>query len=136
MVLAAAASVLIVLGLATWAMLRQGHQQVIAAVVDLKDRSLPRGTASPQNESPIEISRSASRLEIYLPLGSSEGLYDVRVASTEGESVSSGSANATIEGSATVLLVDLQPRLPETGSYVLQIRKSPSEWASFPMRLR
>ncbi|HEV2416898.1 MAG TPA: hypothetical protein VGX94_03775, partial [Terriglobia bacterium] len=36
---------------------------------------------------PLELSREASRLNILLPLGSSEGEYDVRIARQSGESL-------------------------------------------------
>jgi hypothetical protein len=74
MIFAVAASVLIVVGLATWAMLRQHDQRFARAVVDLRDRSISRGTEPPPTEPPIEIGRDISALDIYLPLGPATGL--------------------------------------------------------------
>ena len=44
MIFAVAASILIVVGLATWAVLRQHNQQIARAVIELRDRSMTRGT--------------------------------------------------------------------------------------------
>ena len=69
MIFAVAASVLIVVGLATWAMLRQHNNEQIAAVIDLRDRSMARGIEPPPTEPPMEIPRNASHLEIYPTFG-------------------------------------------------------------------
>jgi hypothetical protein len=135
MIFAVAASVLIVVGLATWAMLRQHNQQMARAVVDLRDRSLARGT-EPQTEPPLEIPRNASHLEIYLPLGSSDGSYDVRVASARGEPLFSGTGEAKLQQGSTVLRIDLGMSLTKPDRYLLQIRRGNSEWVSFPLQLR
>jgi len=134
MILAVAAGVLIVVGLGTWTMLRQQNQQ-IAAVVDLRDRSMARGTELPPTDRPLEIPRNVSQLEVYLPLGSAEGAYAVRVTAKQGQTISSGNGNAQVEQGATVLKVDLKPALSASGMYLLEIRRSQSEWGSFPMRV-
>jgi hypothetical protein len=137
MIFAVAASVLIVVGLATWAILRPHNQQIASAVVDLRDRSMARGTGSPPPDQPaVEIPRYASHLEIYLPLGSVEGAYDVRISSGLDQPLSSGTGNARLQQGATVLTVDLEPHLSKAGTYLLQIRRPQSEWSSFPVRVR
>jgi len=136
MIFAVAASVLIVLGLASWAMLRQHDQQIARAVLDLRDRSMARGTEPPPAEPALEIARNVSHLEIYLPLGSSDGPYDVRVTSIRNEPHSSGTGNAKVEQGLTVLRVDLGMPLSNRGSYILEIRRHASEWVSFPLQVR
>src|SRR6202030_1858385 len=71
--LTVAASILIVASLASWAVLRGQKQPLVAqtAVIDLRNRSVPRGPESNPAEPPLEIGRNVSRLEVYLPLGSS-----------------------------------------------------------------
>ena len=133
MIFAVAASVLIVAGLATWAML-QHNQQIAHVVVDLRDRSMARGTEPPLSEPPLEIPRNVSRLEIYLPLGSSEGPYEVRVASIRGEPLVSGSGEARIKEGLTLLPVDLKFSLDKSAKYLLQVRKQGSEWVSFALQ--
>lgn len=136
MIFAVAASVLIVVGLATWAMLRQQDQKFARSVVDLRGRSMTRGTERPPTEPPLEIPRNVSQLEIYLPLGSSEGLYDVRVASVQGEPLLSRTGTAKVEQGLTVLRLDMKMSLARPGNYLLQIRRPASEWGSFPLQVR
>ena len=136
MIFAVAASVLMVVGLATWAMLRQHNQQLARAVIDLRDRSMARGTEPPPTEPPLDIPRNASHLKIYLPLGSSDGPYDVRIASIRGEPLVSGTEEAQIEQGITVLRVELRASGVAPGKYLLQIRKQASEWVSFRVQVR
>ncbi len=136
MVFAVAASVLIVVGLATWAMLhRHNNEQIARAVVDLRDRSFARGTEPPPKETPIEIGRDVSRLDIYLPLGASDGAYDLRVTTAKGDLLFSGTAVATVEAGITSLRVNPNLSSVSPGLYVLQLRKTGSEWTSYPLRL-
>jgi hypothetical protein len=97
---------------------------------------MARGTETPPPEPPLEVQRNVSDLEIYLPLGSSTGPYDVRVTSVRNEALSSGSGDAKLEEGLTVLRVELGERLATPGTYILQIRKAPSEWVSFPLQVR
>lgn len=136
MIFAVAASVLIVVGLATWAMLREHNQQMARAVVDLRDRSLARGTEPPPTEPPLEIPRNASRLDIYLPLGSSDGPYDVRISSVRNDELSHGHGDAALSKGQTVLRVDLERPLSKPGSFLLQFRRPNAEWVSFPLHIR
>lgn len=134
MILAAAASVLIVVGLTTWAILHQHNSGQISAVVDLRDRSMARGTEPPPSEPPLEIPRNVSHLEVHLPLGSSEGSYDVRIISTSGEPIVSGRGEAKLEQGLTVLRIDIQVAVGP-GKYFFEIRKPASQWISFPLRI-
>jgi hypothetical protein len=134
-VLAVAASVLIVVGLATWAMLRKHNEQMARAVIDLRDRSMARGTEPAPTEPPLEIPRNVSHLEIYLPLGSSEGSYDVRITSVRSDVFFSGTSEAKLDRGVTVIRVDLGTSFPRAGTYVLELRRSTAEWVSFPLRI-
>lgn len=136
MIFAVAASVLIVVGLATWAMLRRHNNEQIAAVIDLRDRSMARGIEPPPTEPPLEIPRDASHLEIFLPLGSNDGPYDLRVTTVRGELLFSGAGEAKLEKGVTTLRVDLGVSLARPGNYLLQIHRHTSEWVSFPLQIR
>jgi hypothetical protein len=133
---AVAASVLIVVGLATWAVLSQQGQQIARVVVDLRDRSLARGTEPPSTEPPIAIPRNVSHLEIYLPLGSSEGPYEIQLTSVGGESFFAGTREAKLDQGLTVLRVDLGMSRPKPGNYLLRLRRPTAEWVSFPLKIR
>lgn len=94
---------------------------------------MARGTELPPTEPPLEIPRKASHLDIYLPLGSSDGPYDVRVTSVQGEALVSGTGEAKLEQGLTLLRVDLEIAVGTPGNYLLQIRKHSSGWVSFPL---
>lgn len=136
LMLAAAASVLIVVGLTTWTILRQRDSGQLSAVVDLRDRSMARGTEPPPSERPVLIPRKVVHLEIYLPLGSSEGPYDLRINSVSNELLFSGTGEAKLTDGLTELHVDLRKPLARPGDYLLQIRRHDSEWVSFPLQAR
>ncbi len=138
MIFAVAASVLIVAAIATWAAIRS-HDKVQVAesvVVDLRNRSLTRGTDSMPSEPPLEVSRNASRLDIYLPLGSGDGPYDLRVLTANGEALLTREAVAKIEQGITALRVDVSLSTASPGLYVLELRKAGSEWNSYPLRIQ
>src|SRR5258707_10302483 len=88
-VLAIAASILIVALFAGWAFFLRQKAAVSTetAVLDLRNRSIARGTEPNPAERPLEIARNVSHLEIYLPLGSSEGDYGIRISGPEGRVV-------------------------------------------------
>jgi hypothetical protein len=134
-IFAVAASVLIVVGLATLAIVGPHGQQMARAVIDLRGRSMARGTESPPSEPPIPIARNISHLDIYLPLGSSDGSYEVRVASSSGKTLFAETAEAKLEQGTTVLRINLRAPLTKSGGCVLQIRRPNSEWVSFPLRI-
>lgn len=136
MVFAVAASLLIVVGLGTWAILRPHVQRVAHAVIDLRDRSMARGSEPSPSERPLEIPDNVTSSEIYLPLGSSEGSYDVRVISVGGEPLVSATGDAKLDHGFTMLRVDLRPPLLRPGNYVLQVRRQQSDWSSFALHVR
>jgi hypothetical protein len=136
--LAIAASILITAGIAGWLLFQKHNEALVAqtAVLDLRNRSIPRGTEPNPAEPPLEVSRAATRWTIYLPLGSSEGPYDVRVVTQSGESQLATSGWAELNDQITLLrlAVPLSSKVP--GNYILQIRKAGSEWNSYLVLLR
>jgi hypothetical protein len=106
------------------------------AVLDLRDRSPQRGSESGPALPPLEMSRKVSRLEIYLPLGSDEGLYDVRVTTTQGEPLFAATGITKIEQGLASMGVDVTASTIPSGRYILKIRKRGSQWSSFPLVVR
>ena len=137
-VLAIAASILIVVGVASWALFfkQKGSPVVQTAVLDLRNRSVPRGGEANPGEQPLEVSREVKRLNVYLPLGSAEGPYELRIALTGGSAIFSANGVASLKDGVTSMeaAVDLSSAPP--GRYVLQIRRPNSEWNSYPLLLR
>jgi hypothetical protein len=137
MIFAVAASVLIVAAIGTWAILQRHSGLLLAqsAVVDLRNRSIPRSTQPPE-EAPIEINRNVSRLEIYLPVGASDGPYDIRLTNSNGDVFVSDTRTAKIEAGTTSIQVDTSLSSARPGLYALQLRKVGSEWSSYALRIR
>jgi hypothetical protein len=136
--LAVAASVLVVASIGGWALMqRHGRTQIAqTAVLDLRNRSVARGTQPVPTEPPLEIRRTVSRFEIYLPIGSSEGPYDVRIVTPLGASLQTASGIAKLKDHITSLRVTVSLSSARPGPYILQIRKAGLEWNSYPLLLR
>jgi hypothetical protein len=136
--LAVAASILVVASIGTWALVQRhrGAQLAQTAVLDLRNRSVARGTQPIPTQPPLEISRTVSRTDIYLPIGSSEGHYDVRVLTPSGAPVLAASGIAKLKDHITSLRVTVSLSSAHPGRYILQIRKAGLEWNSYPLLLR
>jgi len=136
--LAIAAGILIVASLAGWAFLGKHKESFIAqtAVLDLRNRSIPRGIEPNPAEPAIEVNRAATQWNIYLPVGSSEGQYDIRIVKPSGEILFAAGGTAKLEDQITSLQIPGGLSSSRPGRYVLQIRKTGSEWSSYPLLLR
>jgi hypothetical protein len=135
--LAIAASILIAIGIAGWVLLEKHNESLVAqtAVLDLRNRSIPRGT-EPSAAEPVEVNRAATSWNIYLPLGSSEGQYDIRIVTPSGEILFAAGGTAKLADQITSLQIPASLSSSRSGRYVLQIRKTGSEWSSYPLLLR
>ncbi len=135
---AVAASILVVASLGAWALIHRRSEIRLArtVVLDLRNRSVARGSEPAPAEPPLEIARTASHLYIYLPLGSSEGSYEVRIVGPSGESVAATSGLAQLQRHITTLQVQLNLSSAQPGKYILQVRKTGLEWNSYPLILR
>jgi len=137
-VLAIAASILIVVGVAGWALFfkHTGPPVVQTAVLDLRNRSVPRGGEANPSEQPLEVGRGVKRLNVYLPLGSAEGPYELRIAPTGGSAVFATSGVASLKDGVTSIEAVVDLSSASSGRYVLQIRRPNSEWNSYPLLLK
>jgi hypothetical protein len=136
--LAAAAGILLAVGVLGWALLHKRNESFVAqtAVLDLRDRSVARGGEPTPGEQPLELSRAVKHVNVYLPLGSAEGPYELRIAITTGSAIFTTNGVASLKDGVTSIeaAVDLSSESP--GRYVLQVRKPNSEWNSYPLLLR
>jgi hypothetical protein len=137
-ILAIAASILIMVGVAGWALFfkQKGLPVVQTAVLDLRNRSVPRGGEPTPGEQPLEVSREVKRLNVYLPLGSAEGPYELRIAITTGSAIFTTNGVASLKDGVTSIEASVDLSSASAGRYVLQIRKPDSEWNSYPLLLR
>ena len=136
--LAIAASILIAIGIAGWVLFQKHNESQVAqtAVLDLRNRSIPRGTEPNPAEPPLEVSRAATSWDIYLPLGSHEGPCDVRVVTQSGEEVLATSSTAKLAGQITSLKVTVRLSSMRSGRYTLQVRGSGLDWNSYPLFIK
>jgi hypothetical protein len=136
--LAIAASILVAVGIASWVLIQRHNETVLSqtAVLDLRNRSASRSPEPDLGEQPLELHRGFSQLNIYLPLGSPEGIYDLRIVTTSGDSLLNRGGTAQLNDGITTLQVRGDAFIARPGQYVLQIRKAPSEWNSYPLVLR
>ncbi len=136
--LAIAASILIAAGIAGWALLQKHNEALIAqtAVLDLRNHSGSRGTEPNPGERPLEVNRASTHLNIYLPLGSSEGPYEVRIVTTRGESLLTTGGTAKLKDRVTSLQIVVSLSSAQPGQCILQVRKAGLEWNSYPLLLR
>ena len=76
------------------------------------------------------------RFNVYLPLGSTEGPYEMRITTPAGSAVLTTGGVASLKDGVTSIqaVVDLSSASPE--QYVFQVRRPDSEWNSYPVMLR
>jgi hypothetical protein len=136
--LAIAASILVAVGIAGWVLIQRHNETLLSqtAVLDLRNRSVSRSPEQDLGEQPLELRRRFSQLNIYLPLGSPEGAYEFRIVTTSGDSLLNMSGTARLNDGITTLQVREVAFSAQPGQYILQIRKAPSEWNSYPLVLR
>lgn len=136
--LAAAASILLAVAVVGWALLHKRNENLIAetVVLDLRDRSPARGTEVNPAEPPLEFSRRISHLKIHLPVGSTEGGYDVRISGSDERIVVAAKGIAFKQQGIISLAVDVNLSSASPGLYVFQIRKYGSGWTSYPLQMK
>jgi hypothetical protein len=136
--LAIAASILIIVGVAGWALFfnPKGPPAVQTAVLDLRNRSIPRGGEPNPDEQPLEVSRGVKQLNVYLPLGSAEGPYEIRIATAAGRAVLATSGVASLKDGVTAIQAVVDLSSASSGRYLLQVRRPNSEWNSYSLLLR
>lgn len=135
--LAIAASILVCASIGGWALVRWHNktQTVQTAVLDLRNWSVPRGVEPNPGAKPLGVSREASYFTILLPLGSSEGQYDVHIVKPSGELLFRTTGRARLKNGVTVLQVAVILSRVSPGVSVLQIRGAGLEWNSYPLAI-
>jgi hypothetical protein len=136
--LAIAASILVAVGIASWVFVQRHNETLVAqtAVLDLRSHSVSRSPEPNPGEQPLELRRGFSQLNIYLPLGSPEGLYEVRIVTVSGDFLLNTGGPARLSEGVTSLQVRGNVFIAGPGQHILQIRRAPSDWNSYPLVLR
>jgi hypothetical protein len=135
--LAIAASILVVVCIGGWFLLQRHNEALVTqtALLDLRERSRPRGAESNPTE-PLLVNHAAGHWNIYLPLGSTEGTYEIRIVTDSGGLLLTATGDATLVSGIASLPVDVNLGSKNLGRCNLEIRKNTGEWNSFPLVLR
>jgi len=136
--LAIAASILVAACIGGWFLLQKNNEGLVArtAVLDLRNRSAGRGTEPNPSEQPLEVNRATKYLDIYLPVGSAEGSYDIQIVAPRGDLLAAANGTAMLQDHATFLRVPVNLGSARRGRYALQIRRGSSEWNSYALLIQ
>jgi hypothetical protein len=131
--LALAAGVSIVACLVGWGLRVRQKQPRIAqtTLLDLRSRSIARGTEPNSAEPPLEVSRKAKQWTVYLPLGSSAGAYELRLVRSSGDKLLETTSTAKLNDGVTSLEATVNVSFASPGKYLLEVRKAGAAWNSY-----
>jgi hypothetical protein len=133
-----ATAAVLLLAVGGWLSVRGRHavKTTDAAVLDLRERSVARGTNQPENgPAPFEIPRTVKHLVLDLPIGSQEGLYDISILTQTGEQIWHGDGRAQLQNHITNLQIDIDLSSVRRGTYSLGVRQPGLEWTLYPIRV-
>jgi hypothetical protein len=142
--LAAAAVFLFAFAGWLWEHTRPAVKTSATVILDLRERSVPRGQNPTETEPPpLEIPRNAKHVIVELPIGSREGVYEVALLSNSDEVEPPGrprvllstTGTAQLENHTMVLRADVDVGRISPGSYVLGVRQRGLEWMRSPVRV-
>jgi hypothetical protein len=106
------------------------------AVIDLRNRSVARGAEPNLSEPPFKVSRKATRWIIYLPLGSSEGPYDLRLLPPSAKPLLESASTAKLANGVAVLDIAVSVSWRPPGQYVLELDRNGSREGSYAVELQ
>jgi hypothetical protein len=133
---ATAAVLLFALGGWLWVRARHSVEGTDTAVLDLRERSVARGQSPAESGlAPLQISRAAKHLVLYLPIGSKEGPYDFGLLRETGDAILRATGIAELHDHNTVLRVDVDLSSIRAGTYSLGVRQPSLEWTRYPIRV-
>ena len=124
---------------------RSGRQDIASAAADRKPfevmlnltRSTTRGQKSTSDSQMIRVPARLLKCRMTLPLGSSDGLYDVRVQrAVQSEVLKTAQGNATINHGDVRLDVELDMSNMPAGGYLLSYRHAHESWHRIPIVIK
>ena len=129
--------VILLAGAALCLFLRTQHPATTSevAVLDLSQYSAERGETT-NRPIPLQLSRSAKRVVVYLPLGSKEDTYELAIFKDTGEPLVEVQGVARRQGHLIALRVDVSLSSIPAGQYSLALRRNGFGWVRYPLQLR
>lgn len=111
----------------------QRSPEVQIVLLDLRNRGVTRGVNTKAGED-LALPKGRLKLSVYLPIGSEEGAYEVRI-SGRGQS-QRAKGQASFKNHITVLTVGADTGTFEAGRYVLAIRQVGWGWYRYPVKVK
>jgi len=112
----------------------QKSAELQVVVLDLRKRGVTRGENDKQ-EGDLDLPKGRLKLSIYLPIGSEEGDYEVRISGQHNQ-VLTAKGKAAMQNHLNVLTVQLDTSTFEAGKYSLAIRQAGWGWNRYPLQLK
>jgi len=142
----AAAAVLVLAVAGSWFALKGGNGAPIStptvnetapqvASLDLRPLAVTRSEEQ-KSTGPLEVPRGRVNATILLPVGSSPGVYEVRILDRDLRVRASTTGSAEIRNYITTLEATLDTSGLDVGDYQLTLRREGGEWQMFPLRVR
>ena len=142
----AAAAVLVLAVVGSWFALRQGDGAPVSAPtvnetvpqvasLDLRPLAVTRSEEQ-KSAGPLEVPRGGVNATILLPVGSSPGVYEVRILDRDLRVRASTTGTAEVRNYITTLEATLDTSDLDVGDYQLTLRREGGEWQMFPLRVR
>jgi hypothetical protein len=141
----AAAAVLVLAVAGSWFALRgrdgppvsvPSASETVLQVASLDLRPLAVSRSEEQKSAgPLEVPRGRVNATILLPVGSSPGVYEVRILDRDLRVRASTTGSAEIRNYITTLEATLDTSGLDVGDYQLTLRREGGEWQMFPLRV-
>ena len=142
----AAAAVLVLAVAGSWFALRGGDgapvsaptvNETVSQVASLDLRPLAVTRSQEQKSAgPLEVPRGRVNATILLPVGSSPGVYEVRILDRDLRVRASTTGSAEIRNYVTTFEAPIDVSNVDVGDYQLTLRREGGEWQMFPVRVR
>ncbi|HXX73230.1 MAG TPA: hypothetical protein VEI80_05990 [Candidatus Acidoferrales bacterium] len=122
--------------LALW--FSQSHFAPVAddtAILDLRGYSTERGSQAQTKQTYLEMNRHTRHLILYLPMGTTEGRYELVLMKDTGDELLRTTGSAQLENHVTILKADIDLSTVPRDSCFLGVRLPDLDWVRFPVRV-
>jgi hypothetical protein len=107
-----------------------------AATLDLTDRAVLRGPDENPPKPPLQLPRDNLNLNVYLPVGSEPGKYEIEVADRPDHPLVKSEGSAVLRDHIAVIQVNLNLQPLRPGLYMVGIRQAGWSWTYYPVVLK
>jgi hypothetical protein len=105
------------------------------AMFDLRGYSTERGSQAQAKQTHLEMNRHTRHLILYLPIGTTEGRYDLALMKDTGDELLRTTGLAQLENHVVILKADIDLSNVPRDSYFLGVRRPDLDWVRFTVRV-